>query len=152
MSFVEQESQEGFGHAVFAAREWVGEEPFLLMLGDHLYASDDDVPCARQLLDVYDQHQTSVVGVMRTEASLIDQFGAVGGSWIDDAKQRLLTVDQFVEKPTIEFARSNLQINDCSENEFLTLFGQYVLSSKVFELLSEVIAGNQREQGEFQLT
>ena len=152
VSFVEQESQEGFGHAVFAAREWVGEEPFLLMLGDHLYASDDDVPCARQLLDVYDQHQTSVVGVMRTEASLIDQFGAVGGRWIDDAKQRLLTVDQFIEKPTIEFARSNLQINDCSENEFLTLFGQYVLSSKVFELLSEVIAGNQREQGEFQLT
>ena len=152
VSFVEQETQEGFGHAVFAAREWVGEEPFLLMLGDHLYASDDDVPCARQLLDVYDQHQTSVVGVMRTEASLVDQFGAVGGRWIDDAKQRLLTVDQFIEKPTIEFARSNLQINDCSENEFLTLFGQYVLSSKVFELLSEVIAENQREQGEFQLT
>ena len=74
VSFVEQESQEGFGHAVFAAREWVGEEPFLLMLGDHLYTSNDDVPCARQLLDVYDQHQTSVVGVMRTEASLIDQF------------------------------------------------------------------------------
>lgn len=152
VSFVEQESQEGFGHAVFAAREWVGEEPFLLMLGDHLYTSNDDVPCARQLLDVYDQHQTSVVGVMRTEASLIDQFGAVGGRWIDDAKQRLLTVDQFVEKPTIEFARSHLQINDCSENEFLTLFGQYVLSSKVFELLGEAIAGNQREQGEFQLT
>ena len=152
VSFVEQESQEGFGHAVFAAREWVGEEPFLLMLGDHLYTSNDDVPCARQLLDVYDQHQTSVVGVMRTEASLIDQFGAVGGRWIDDAKQRLLTVDQFVEKPTVEFARSHLQINDCSENEFLTLFGQYVLSSKVFELLGEAIAGNQREQGEFQLT
>jgi len=152
VSFVEQESQEGFGHAVFAAREWVGEEPFLLMLGDHLYTSNDDVPCARQLLDVYDQHQTSVVGVMRTEASLIDQFGAVGGRWINDAKQRLLTVDQFVEKPTIEFARSHLQINDCSENEFLTLFGQYVLSSKVFELLGEAIAGNQREQGEFQLT
>ena len=152
VSFVEQETQEGFGHAVFAAREWVGEEPFLLMLGDHLYTSSDDVPCARQLLDVYDQHQTSVVGVMRTEASLIDQFGAVGGRWIDDAKQRLLTVDQFVEKPTVEFARSHLQINDCSENEFLTLFGQYVLSSKVFELLGEAIAGNQREQGEFQLT
>ena len=152
VSFVEQESQEGFGHAVFAAREWVGEEPFLLMLGDHLYTSSDDVPCARQLLDVYDQYQTSVVGVMRTEASLIDQFGAVGGRWIDDAKQRLLTVDQFVEKPTVEFARSHLQINDCSENEFLTLFGQYVLSSKVFELLGEAIAGNQREQGEFQLT
>ena len=152
VSFVEQESQEGFGHAVFAAREWVGEEPFLLMLGDHLYTSNDDVPCARQLLDVYDQHQTSVVGVMRTESSLIDQFGAVGGRWIDDAKQRLLTVDQFVEKPTVEFARSHLQINDCSENEFLTLFGQYVLSSKVFELLGEAIAGNQREQGEFQLT
>ena len=152
VSFVEQESQEGFGHAVFAAREWVGEEPFLLMLGDHLYTSNDDVPCARQLLDVYDQHQTSVVGVMRTEASLIDQFGAVGGRWIDGAKQRILTVDQFIEKPTVEFAQSHLQINDCSENEFLTLFGQYVLSSKVFELLGEAIAGNQREQGEFQLT
>ena len=152
VSFVEQDSQEGFGHAVFAARDWVGDEPFLLMLGDHLYASDDDVPCARQLLDIYDQHQTSVVGVMRTDASLIEQFGAVGGHWVDNAEQRLLTVEQFVEKPTADFARSHLQVSGFSENEFLTLFGQYVLSPRVFELLGEVIVGNHREQGEFQLT
>ncbi len=152
VSFVEQESQEGFGHAVFAARDWVGDEPFLLMLGDHLYASDDDVACARQLLDVYDRHQTSVVGVMRTDVSLIEQFGAVGGRWVDNAEQRLLTVEQFVEKPTADFARSHLQVSDFSENEFFTLFGQYVLSPRVFELLAEVIAGDQREQGEFQLT
>ena len=91
-------------------------------------------PCARQLLDVYDQHQTSVVTVTRTDVSLIEKFGAVGGRWVDDAGQRLLAVDEFVEKPTTDFARSNFRINDCTENEFLTLFGQYVLSSRVFEL------------------
>ena len=63
ISFVTQDVQEGFGHAVFCAREWVDNEPFLLMLGDHLYASDNEVSCARQILDVYDRVEHSVVGV-----------------------------------------------------------------------------------------
>ncbi|MCK4590936.1 MAG: NTP transferase domain-containing protein, partial [Candidatus Latescibacteria bacterium] len=75
VTFVTQEVQEGFGHAVYCTREWVGDEPFLLMLGDHLYVSDTEVPCARQLLEVYDQHGTSVVGLKKTPEEGIVNFG-----------------------------------------------------------------------------
>ena len=112
VAFVEQDSQEGFGHAVYAARAWVADEPFLLMLGDHIYASEDEVPCARQLLDVYDQHQTSVVGLMRTDESVVANFGTVGGRWMVNGDRRLLTVDEFAEKPNVDYARSNLRVED----------------------------------------
>ena len=152
VAFVEQDSQEGFGHAVYAARAWVADEPFLLMLGDHIYASEDEVPCARQLLDVYDQHQTSVVGLMRTDESVVANFGTVGGRWMVNGDRRLLTVDEFAEKPNVDYARSNLRVEDVPDREYLTLFGQYVLSPRVFDVLAELIHNNRRDRGEFQLT
>ena len=62
VSFVTQDVQEGFGHAVYCAREWVGNEPFLLMLGDHLYGSDEERCCARQVVEAYERVGHSVVG------------------------------------------------------------------------------------------
>ena len=70
ISFAVQPAQEGFGHAVYCTREKVGNEPFLLVLGDHLYRSDSDRSCARQLIDSYGRHGTSVVGLRRTPEAL----------------------------------------------------------------------------------
>ena len=61
-----QHNQQGFGHAVYAAREAIGDEPFLLMLGDHIYRADNDMSCARQLLESYQAHKVSVIGLRRT--------------------------------------------------------------------------------------
>ena len=80
--FVTQTAQEGFGHAVYCARDAMGDEPFLLMLGDHLYRSDGAVSCARQVLDAYQQPGISVVGLRRTpedrDRQLRDGDGRLG--------------------------------------------------------------------------
>lgn len=150
VTFVTQTAQEGFGHAVYCARQAIGAEPFLLMLGDHLYRSTSDRSCAQQLLDAYHQHGTSVVGLRRTPEDQIAAFGTVTGVWLDP--NRLLNVTEFAEKPTVDYARSNLFISGLPEGEYLTLFGQYIIKPQIFEYLEEHITNNVRERGEFQLT
>ena len=150
ITFLTQDVQEGFGHAVHCAREWVGDEPFLLLLGDHLYVSDTDVPCARQVLDVYERTGYSVVGVKTTPGGEVKQFGCVTGAWQE--RDALLTLTEFKEKPDPEYARRHLRVEGLGEDEFLTVFGVYVLKPQVFEYLEENLRLNNREAGEFQLT
>ena len=150
ITWVPQPTQDGFGHAVFCARAWVGDEPFLLMLGDHLYASDNDVPCARQLLDVFERVGHSVVGLKVTPAADIHNFGCVGGTWAE--RESLLAITELYEKPDPAYARAHLHVDGMDDGQFLTVFGQYVLTPQVFQYLDEHIAHNVRERGEFQLT
>jgi UTP-glucose-1-phosphate uridylyltransferase/mevalonate kinase len=150
ITFVEQSAQDGFGHAVYCARDWVGNEPFLLMLGDHLYASDTGVSCARQLLDIYECHGRSVVGCMVTPGAEIHNFGAMAGVW--EVPQSLLSITEFAEKPDAIYAAEHLRMEGMAENKFLTVFGQYVLSPRIFEFLADHIEHNMREKGEYQLT
>jgi UTP-glucose-1-phosphate uridylyltransferase len=150
VSFVIQDRQEGFGHAVYCARDAIGDEPFLLMLGDHLYRSTDECSCAEQLIKAYQQHATSVLGLRQTPGDQIANFGTVTGVWLEEG--RLLSVTEFAEKPTLDYARTNLQIHGIPEDTYLTVFGQYVIKPKLFEFLEEHIVHNVRERGEFQLT
>src|SRR5512135_420542 len=108
VKFVTQTAQEGFGHAVYCAKDAIGNEPFLLLLGDHLYRSTTDRSCAQQLLDVYHQHGTSLVGLRRTAEDQIAAFGTVAGVWLDGGQ--LLNINEFAEKPTVDYARSRLLV------------------------------------------
>jgi UTP-glucose-1-phosphate uridylyltransferase len=148
--FVTQTAQEGFGHAVFCARQAIGDEPFLLMLGDHLYRSTDEVSCARQVIDAYQRSGTSVVGLRATPESDIAAFGTATGVWLEP--ERLLNITEFAEKPNVEYARANLRIPGYPDGEYLTVFGQYVIKPQLFDYLEEHIRNNVRERGEFQLT
>jgi UTP--glucose-1-phosphate uridylyltransferase len=150
VTFVVQNVQEGFGHAVYCAQEAVGDEPFLLMLGDHIYRSDSEASCARQLLEAYQSHGQSLVGMRRTPEDQIGSFGTVTGVWLED--ESLLSVSEFSEKPTPDYARTNLRVPGLPEGEYLTLFGQYIVKPKLFDYLKEHIENNVREHGEFQLT
>jgi UTP-glucose-1-phosphate uridylyltransferase/mevalonate kinase len=150
VTFAVQTTQEGFGHAVYCAHEAVGNEPFLLMLGDHIYRSDGGTSCARQLLEAYMRHGQSLVGVRRTPETEIGSFGTVTGVWLED--ESLLNVTEFAEKPTPDYARTNLRVPGLPEGEYLTLFGQYILKPQIFDFLKEHIDNNVRERGEFQLT
>jgi UTP-glucose-1-phosphate uridylyltransferase/mevalonate kinase len=150
ITFVIQNSQEGFGHAVYTAHEAVGSEPFLLMLGDHIYRSTTQISCAKQLVDAYQQHGKSVVGLRLTPEEKIANFGTVSGVWIDP--NVLLNITEFAEKPTLEYAHNNLHIQGLPDDQFLTVFGQYILSPEIFDYLDENIRNNFRERGEFQLT
>jgi len=150
VTFVVQSTQEGFGHAIYCAREAVGDEPFLLMLGDHLYRANGDQSCAGQLMEAYQQHGINVLGLRRTPESEIANFGTVAGVWLEE--ERLLSVTEFAEKPTVDYARSNLRVPGLPEDEYLTVFGQYIIQPQLFEYLEEHISNNVRERGEFQLT
>ena len=150
ISFVTQDVQEGFGHAVYCAREWVDNEPFLLMLGDHLYGSDEPSSCVRQVLDAYEQVGHSVVGLKETPIEELSNFGCVTGVWTK--KKEMLSVTEFYEKPDAEYAREHLHIDGMDADRFLTVFGIYVIQPQIFEFLEQNIAHNIRERGEFQLT
>ena len=145
-----QEEQLGYGHAVFCAKDWVQDEPFLLMLGDHIYTSDTEKNCARQVLDVYEKVNQSVVSLTTKSAEILHTAGCLTGVWQE--LNSILEVTQLYEKPTIEYAQQHLRVEGMAENEFLCIFGLYLLSPKIFDFLAEHINQNFRERGEFQLT
>ena len=150
IKFIVQTAQEGFGHAVYAAQELVGNEPFLLMLGDHLYRSSSDISCARQLMDAYQRHGTSILGLRLTPEAQIGNFGTVTGVWVRN--ESTLNITEFAEKPNLDYARSNLRVPGLSQGDYLTVFGQYIIKPQLFDYLREHIENNVRENGEFQLT
>ncbi|MEH2199824.1 sugar phosphate nucleotidyltransferase [Nostoc sp.] len=145
-----QEEQLGYGHAVFCAKDWVQDEPFLLMLGDHIYTSDLEKSCASQVLDVYEQVNQSVVGLTTMPAEIIHKAGCATGVWQE--LNSILSVTQLYEKPTVEYAQKHLHVEGMADNEFLGIFGLYLLTPKIFDFLAEHINQNFRERGEFQLT
>jgi len=149
VTLLTQESQEGFGHAVYCAHEWISQEPFLLMLGDHLYESEIALRCAQQVLEAYARHRTSVIGLQRTHESQIGRFGTVAGTWLQPG---LLSVTEIAEKPNLDYAREHLRVEGLAPDEYLCVFGLYALSPQVFEPLGHLIEQNYREAGEFQLT
>ncbi|NET73408.1 MAG: UTP--glucose-1-phosphate uridylyltransferase [Sphaerospermopsis sp. SIO1G2] len=150
ITFLKQTEQEGYGHAVFCAKDWVGNEPFLLMLGDHVYKSDIEISCTKQILDIYEQVNHSVIGLTTMPSEIIYKAGCVTGVWNED--QSLLSLTKICEKPSVEYARENLRVAWMREDEFLGVFGLYLLTPQIFDLLAETINQNLRHKGEFQLT
>lgn len=148
--FVVQDRQEGLGHAVYAARDAIGDEPFLLMLGDHLYRADGEISCAAQLVEAYNQHGTSIVGLRPSPAAEIATVGVVNGDWLEP--DSLLNIGRFAEKPTLDEAQTTLRVANLPPDEYLSVFGQYIIKPEIFAYLGEHIDHNVRERGEFQLT
>lgn len=150
VSLLIQESQEGFGHAVHCAKDWVGNEPFMLMLGDHLFSSETDTPCIQQLIELYEKTGRSVVGLRETPADKVKQFGCATGVW--EAGGEMLSITEFAEKPSVDYAKEHLETQGVKDDHFLTIFGQYILTPHIFQLLEDNINRKMREGGEFQLT
>lgn len=150
ITILTQDEQEGYGHAVFCTKEWVDNEPFMLFLGDHIYASDTKISCAKQVLETYQTVGQNVVGLGVMPADILHKVGCVTGVWQEP--NSILSVTQIYEKPDIEYARSHLHVKGMADDLFLGLFGIYALEPKIFDLLEENINFNKRERGEFQLT
>ncbi len=81
---------------------------------------------------------------------MVGNFGTLTGVWLED--ETLLNVTEFAEKPNLDYARCNLRVPGLPEDEYLTVFGQYIIKPQLFEILKEHIDNNVRERGEFQLT
>jgi UTP--glucose-1-phosphate uridylyltransferase len=151
ISYVIQKEQAGFGHAVYCARDWVDDEPFLLMLGDHVYISNTDVRCAQQIIDVFQKLGENVSAVLRTPEDILHLYGTVGCKQVKDFP-RVYEALEIKEKPTIEYAEMNLQTDSISLGEYLCFFGQYILMPDIFDYIKYHIDNDIKERGEIQLT
>jgi UTP--glucose-1-phosphate uridylyltransferase len=136
ISYIRQKEALGLGHAVLTARDLVNKEAFAVLLGDDVIVSDP--PCIRQMMDVYDQYQTSVVAIMEVPKEETDRYGVIQGDPLPDSDGRLYEVRDMVEKPPVEAAPSNLAI-----------IGRYILTPSIFDALEETGKGS---GGEIQLT
>jgi UTP--glucose-1-phosphate uridylyltransferase len=149
--FAVQETQEGYGHAVYQSKSFANDDPILLCLGDHLFRGGAR-SCHSQLIEAYALcAEKSVSAVNRIGAADLKGYGTIAGKRLSGHPE-LISVTQIVEKPTIETARQSLRVDGLEENEFLGWFGMHVLSPAIFDVLGEMIVENDRQKGEFQLT
>lgn len=133
VSYVRQKEALGLGHAVAVAEPLVGDEPFAVLLGDDLVASD--VPCIQQMIEVYEQVKAPVLAVMRVPRDEISSYGVIAAT---SESERLHKVSRLVEKPSADEAPSDLAI-----------IGRYILTPAIFEHVKKTGVDG---KGEIQLT
>ena len=152
LTFVIQETQEGYGHAVYQAREWVADEPFLLTLGDHIYFSDTPDRCARQVMTAYEAQQAPMTSVSRVPEEQLYRYGTLAGTPLPDTQPPVYELRALFEKPTVEYARARLRTPGLPDGEYLVHFGTHAFPPAIFDCLGHLISHDQRVRGEIQLT
>jgi len=135
LSYVRQKEAKGLGHAVLMAKELVGDEPFAVLLPDDVI--DAPVPCLKQMIDVFDEVQGSILATQIVEGPAISAYGVLDGA-PRAGNPRVIEARGMVEKPKFEEAPS--------EN---AIIGRYILTPAIFELLENITPG---AGGELQLT
>ena len=152
ITYIFQNERKGFGHAVWLAKKFADGEPVLLLLGDFVYKSNTSENCCKQVIDAYKECGRTLVGIMEVPLSRVVHYGILHGIW--DENETIMKVDRMVEKPTDDFAREYLGVrNNRGERKDYATFGQYVLTSEVFEELEkEIASGDPSEGKEYGLT
>jgi len=151
ITYAVQETPEGYGHAVWTAREFVGDEPFLVMLGDHIFSNNGGYRCASQILDIHEKFGASVSAVQQTPTELLHLFGTVRGTRIQE-QPAVYEVETIFEKPTPDYAAENLQQPGLLHGMYLCFFGMHLMQPTIFDSLQYAIDNDLREKGEFQFT
>ena len=123
--YIRQKEPLGLGHAIYCAKAFVGNEPFAVMLGDDIVKSKK--PCIKQLIEKYEEYNSTIIGVQAVEKSQVDKYGIVKGEKINE---RLYKVEDLVEKPKVKEAPSNIAI-----------LGRYVISPEIFPILQHTKPG-----------
>lgn len=147
LTYIPQTEAKGFGHAVLLAREWVGDEPFLLMLGDQIFAAaSGEKSIARQITDVFEQFgdAQSVVGIYEEQLERVCHYGTLTGEWLSET---VLQLSRIEEKPDSDFAKTYLKTRHMGREKFFCVNGIYALKPSVFAVIEENVG-----EGEIQLT
>ncbi len=131
--YVRQKEALGLGHAIHCAKTFIGNEPFAVLLGDDIVEAQ--TPCLKQMIDVYDQYQTTLLGVQTVDPKNVSKYGIIDGNQVGD---RIYQVNDMVEKPAPEAAPSNVAI-----------LGRYIITPAIFDCLECTKPG---AGGEIQLT
>jgi UTP--glucose-1-phosphate uridylyltransferase len=136
VSYVRQKEALGLGHAILMSRDAIGNEPFAVMLGDDII--DSEVPCMKQMIDLFEKLQSSIIATCEVPHSEIHHYGVIRGTPIEGFNGRVFRIQDVVEKPPAAEAPSNLAI-----------IGRYILTPEIFPLLERTRTGR---GGEIQLT
>ena len=140
LRYVYQREKRGFGHAVYQAVDFVGNEPVLLLLGDTLYKSATNKPCALQMIEEYERYNQLLVSIHSVPLAEVSHYGILSGVW-ENKERTALNISVMVEKPKASYAEEFLGIRNADgENEYYSVFGQYILTPNVFAQLAEDIA------------
>lgn len=131
--YIRQKQPRGLGHAVLVAKQFIGNEPFAVLLGDDVVVSQQ--PCLKQMMDQFDRYQSSILGVQTVEKEAVSKYGIIAGNQVAD---RVYKVDDMVEKPKMEEAPSQVAV-----------LGRYIITPEIFGYLETQGAGC---GGEIQLT
>ncbi|WFA10473.1 UTP--glucose-1-phosphate uridylyltransferase GalU [Tissierella sp. Yu-01] len=131
--YIRQKEPKGLGNAIYCAKSFIGNEPFAVLLGDDIVYSKE--PCLKQMIEVYNQYKTTILGVQEVPAEDVNKYGIVDAKLIED---RIYKVKGLVEKPNVEDAPSNIAI-----------LGRYIINPDIFEILEHTQPG---KNGEIQLT
>ncbi len=131
--YIRQKEPRGLGHAINCAKSFIGNEPFAVLLGDDIV--DSEVPCLKQMIDVFNEYKTTVLGVQHVPIGDVPKYGIVSCKQVDE---RVFKVKDLVEKPEKDKAPSNIAI-----------LGRYIITPQIFEFLENAVPG---KGGEIQLT
>jgi UTP--glucose-1-phosphate uridylyltransferase len=146
LCFVHQPEPLGYGHAVYCAKDFVGRDSFLHLVGDHIYVSGHDQGCAQQLVKVTEIEASAVSAVQATRESLLPYYGAVGGRRVQ-GRQDLYRVETVIEKPTPTEAEQRLIVPGLRAGHYLCFFGMHVLTATVFDILEQQIESASVQDG-----
>jgi UTP--glucose-1-phosphate uridylyltransferase len=138
LRFVEQPQPLGYADAIFRAKPFVNDEPFLHLVGDHLYLSTCDVTCAKQLVQVASEHDCSVSAVQATRENKLPYFGIIAGTHVP-RYERLYEVSRVIEKPTPTLAEQELVTPGLRSGHYLGFFGMHVLMPAVMEAIEQLL-------------
>ena len=152
LRYVYQKEKRGFGHAVYQAADFANNEPVLLLLGDTLYRSDSNKPCALQMIEQYEQYNKLMVSIHSIPLAEVSHYGILSGTW-EDKNETILSVSQMNEKPKASYAEEFLGIKGRDgEKKYMSVFGQYIITPEVFEQLRQDVNNAGGSNKEIELT
>ena len=135
LRYVYQHEKRGFGHAVYQAAEFAAGDPVLLLLGDTLYRSNSNKPCALQMIEEYERYNQLMVSIHTVPLAEVSHYGIMSGVW-ENKERTVLNVSVMQEKPKASYAEEFLGVRDGEgKKEFYSVFGQYILTAEVFDQL-----------------
>lgn len=129
IQYIRQKEPRGLGHAILCAKSFIGDEPFAVILGDDIV--DSKTPCLKQLIDIYYEYNTTIIGVQKIDKKDVNKYGIIQGKYIDE---NIHLIKDLVEKPDIETAPSNIAI-----------LGRYILKPDIFRILENQKPGKNNE-------
>lgn len=152
LRYIYQKEKRGFGHAVYQAADFANNEPVLLLLGDTLYRTDSNKPCALQLIEKYEQYNKLMVSIHPVPLSDVSHYGILSGTW-EDKNETILNISQMTEKPKASYAEEFLGVKSLDgERRYMSVFGQYILTPEVFEQLRVDMSTSTDTNKEIELT